>query len=145
MNGASIDYTQTRTITITDFPNRASLVYPPLEQRFNEELKGIFTRQTRLEFVPRNGDLQIEGEITGYTLTPMAIGRDAFAQDTKLTVTVKVRFTNTKDHTQDFETSMSAFQIFPSSQMITDVQDQLLEIIIAELVETIYNRTVANW
>ena len=145
MNGASIDYTQIRTISIIDFPNRAALVYPPLEQRFNEALKDIYTRQTRLIFVPRNGDLQLEGEITGYNLTPMAIGADAFAQETRLTVTVKVRFVNTKDPTQDFETNMSAHQTFPSSRMITEVQDELIEEIVRELVENIYNRTVANW
>ena len=145
MSGASIDYTQIRTISIVDFPNRAPLVYPPLEQRFNEALKDIYTRQTRLTLTPRNGDLQLEGEIIGYNITPMAIGADAFAQETRLMVTVRVRFVNTKDSTQDFETNMSAHQTFPSSRMITEVQDELIEEIVKELVQNIYNRTVANW
>ena len=145
MNGASIDYTQIRTISIIDFPNRAPLVYPPLEQRFNEALKDIYTRQTRLILTPRNGDLQLEGEIIGYDLTPMAIGADAFAQETRLMITVKVRFINTKDPTQDFETNMSASEIFKSSQMLSEVQDGLIEVIVKELVENIFNRTVANW
>jgi hypothetical protein len=145
MNGASIDYTQIKSMTIIDFPNRASLVYPPLEQQFNESLKDIYTRQTRLIMDPRSGDLQLEGEITGYDLTPMAIGTDAFAQETKLTVTIKVRFVNNKDHKQDFETTMSAHQTFPSSRTITEVQDELITEIIKELVENIYNKTVANW
>ena len=145
MNGASIDYTKIKTITITDFPNQAALVYSPLSQNFNEALKDIFTRQTRLSFVPRNGDLQIEGEITGYDLAPMSIQSDNYAAETKLTVTIKVRFTNNKDHNQDFETSLSAYQTFPSSKLLTEVQDELITEIIKELTETIYNKTVANW
>lgn len=145
MNGASIDYTQIKTITLSNFPNRSTLVYPPLEQEFNEALKGIFTRQTRLNFVPNNGDLELEGEITNYVVTPMSIGSDSYSQEDRLTVTVKVRFTNNKDHTQDFETSLSAYSNFDSKKLISEVQDELLVGIIEELTETIYNKTVANW
>ena len=49
-NGASIDYTKVKTITIKDFPNQAPLVYPPLSQKFTEALKDIYIRQTRLQW-----------------------------------------------------------------------------------------------
>ena len=65
-NGASIDYTKVKTISIKDFPNQAPLVYPPLSQEFTEALKDIYIRQTRLQMVNNNGDLELEGEITGY-------------------------------------------------------------------------------
>ena len=77
-NGASIDYTKVKTITIKDFPNQAPLVYPPLSQKFTEALKDIYIRQTRLQLVGSNGDLDLEGEITGYDLTPMAVKEDAY-------------------------------------------------------------------
>ena len=145
MNGASIDYTQIKTISVANFPNRATLVYPPLEAQFNNALKDIYTRQTRLSFVPQNGDMQLSGEITGYSVMPMAIGSDAISKETKLTVTVKVKYVNTKNSAEDFETSFSASQNFPSSRMITDVQDELLTDIVKELTETIFNKTAANW
>ena len=91
-NGASIDYTKVKTITIKDFPNQAPLVYPPLSQKFTEALKDIYIRQTRLQLVGSNGDLDLEGEITGYDLTPMAVKEDAYASQTKLTITVRVRY-----------------------------------------------------
>ena len=72
-NGASIDYNVTKTISIANFPIRAALVYPPLAAVFNNALQDIYTRQTRLSIVPRNGDLQVEGEITGYSLSPQAV------------------------------------------------------------------------
>ena len=66
-NGSSIDYTKTKTITIAEFPIRASYVWGPMGPLFNNALKDKFADHTRLEQVKRNGDLKIEGEITSYT------------------------------------------------------------------------------
>lgn len=144
-NGASIDYTKVKTITIKDFPNQAPLVYPPLSQNFTEALKDIYTRQTRLQLVNNNGDLDLEGEITGYELTPMAVKEDAYASQTKLTITVRVRYSNRVNPDEDFEQSFSAYREFDANQMLQDVQDELCEEIVEELVDQIYNATVANW
>ena len=144
-NGASIDYTKVKTISIKDFPNQAPLVYPPLSQQFTEGVKDIYVRQTRLSLVRDNGDLQLEGEITGYDLTPMAVKEDAYSSKTKLTITVKVRYTNRTNADEDFERSFSAYREFDSNVMLQDVQDQLCSEIIEELADQIYNSTVANW
>ena len=124
-NGASIDYTKVKTISIKDFPNQAPLVYPPLSQQFTEGVKDIYVRQTRLSLVRDNGDLQLEGEITGYDLTPMAVKEDAYSSKTKLTITVKVRYTNRTNADEDFEQSFSAYREFDSNVMLQNVQDQL--------------------
>lgn len=144
-NGASIDYNTTKTITINDFPIRAALVYPPLATTFNETLKDSYTRQTRLSLVPSGGDLILEGEITGYNLTPQAVTENAYASQTRLTVTVQVRYTDTKHPNNDVESSFSAYRDFPSSSMLTDVQDELIEKITEELADLIFNATVGNW
>ena len=134
-NGASIDYTKVKTISIKDFPNQAPLVYPPLSQQFTEGVKDIYVRQTRLSLVRDNGDLQLEGEITGYDLTPMAVKEDAYSSKTKLTITVKVRYTNRTNADEDFEQSFSAYREFDSNVMLQDVQDQLCSEIIEELAD----------
>ena len=144
-NGASIDYTKVKTICIKGFPNQAPLVYPPLAQQFTEGVKDIYVRQTRLSLVRDNGDLELEGEITGYDLTPMAVKEDAYSSQTKLTITVKVRYTNRTNADEDFEQSFSAYREFDSNVMLQDVQDQLCSEIIEELADQIYNSTVANW
>ena len=144
-NGSNIDYNKTKTISIADFPNMAELVYPPLSQQFTETLKDAYTKQTRLQFIKKGGDLHLEGEIVGYQLTPMAISADSYSSQTKLTITIKVRFSNNKNPQDDFEKTYSAFQNFDSSKMITDVQDELAKIMIAEIVDNIYNDTVAKW
>ncbi len=144
-NGASIDYTKTRTISILEFPNHAELVNPNLSSSFSELLRDQFSRQTRLELVPRDGDLHIEGEITGYQVQSMAISADSYAAQTKLTLTIKVRFSNKSNPEDDFEKSYSAYQTFDSNQMLTDVQDELCQIMSKEIAENIYNDTVAKW
>ena len=69
-NGTSIDYNVYRTISVSEFPIRAALVYPPLQPMFENELQNYITRNTRLQTVDGLSDLRLEGEITGYNLTP---------------------------------------------------------------------------
>jgi hypothetical protein len=144
-NGASIDYSKTQTITIADFPNVAALVHPPLSSNLSDGIRDLFQRQTRLEQVRRGGHLQLEGEITGYQLTPMAVSADSYAAETKLTMTVRVRFTNNVNPEESFEKTYTAYQTFDSSQMLNDVQDELCNIMIQEIADQIYNDTVAKW
>ena len=144
-NGASIDYTKVKTISVADFTNNAALVYPPLAVNLTDGIKDLYQRQTRLEQVRRGGNLELEGEITGYQLTPMAVSADSYAAETKLTITIKVRFTNNVAPEESFEKTYSAYQTFDASQMLSDVQDELCSTMITEIAEQIYNDTVAKW
>ena len=144
-NGASIDYSTTKTISIADFANVAALVYPPLANNLSDGIRDIFQRQTRLEQVRRGGNLELEGEIIGYYLTPMSVSADSYAAETKLTITVKVRFTNNVAPEDSFEKTYTAYQTFDSSQMLNDVQDELCNTMITEIADQIYNDTVAKW
>ena len=144
-NGASIDYTKVKTIMISDFTNQASYVNPTLAPEFTEELKDIYIRQTRLEQVTSNGDLALEGEVTGYDFTPMAVKEDALATQTRLTITVRVRYMNNTNPDEDFEQSFSAYREFDSNLMVQQVESSLCAEIIEEIVDQVYNATVANW
>lgn len=144
-NGASIDYSKTKSISIADFPNNAALVNPTLSSDISEGIRDIYTKQTRLQILRRSGDLELEGEITDYQLTPLAISADSYSAETKLTMTVRVRFTNNVTPEESFERTYSAFQTFDSSRLLTDVQDELCAIMIQEIAEDIYNDTVARW
>lgn len=142
----SIDYNKVKTISITDFPNRAEYVYTPLATEFNQKLKDLFIKQTRLSLVNNNADLEIEGEITGYNQYNESVAADGYSSKTKLTVTVKVRFVNNTNHKEDFEDQQfSAFRTYDSSQLLTSVQDQLIEEMVKDITEQIFNATVANW
>ena len=144
-NGASIDYTKIKTVSIADFQNLAPTVYPPLAQRFTEDLKDRFQRQTRLRDIPTNGDLSIEGEIVGYDLSAEAVQENAFAAKTRLTLRINVRFTNKVNEEESFEREFTSFGTFDSSQMFVDVQDQLCQELTKDIINQIFNATVENW
>ena len=145
LNGASIDYTKIKTVSIADFQNLAPTVYPPLAQRFTEDLKDRFRRQTRLRDIPTNGDLSIEGEIVGYDLSAEAVQENAFAAKTRLTLRINVRFTNKVNEEESFEREFTSFGTFDSSQMFVDVQDQLCQELTKDIINQIFNATVENW
>lgn len=144
-NGASIDYTKTRTISIATFTNVAELVHPPLAQEFSEKLRDKYVRQTKLRLLREGGDMHIEGEIVGYQLTPMSIAQDAFSAETKLTLTINVRFNNQANEQENFEKQFTSFRVFDSNRMITDAQNELLPVMMEEIVDNIFNDTVARW
>jgi hypothetical protein len=145
LNGAALDYNTYKTIQIDNFPIRAALVYPPLQQTFENKLLDYVTRNTRLQTTDGRADLQLEGEITGYALSPQAVTENALASKTRLTITVRVKYTDDKNEKNDIDQSFSAYRDFDSSQMLTEVQDQLCEEICDELVLQIFNATLGNW
>ena len=141
-NGSSINYDKVKTISI-----KSEYVYAPLATKFNEDLKDIFIRQTRLQLLKpnQNADLQIDGEITGYNQYNQAVSADGYSSETKLTITVNVRFVNNTNHAEDFEQQFSAFRTYDSSQLLTAVQDGLIAEMSKEITDQIFNATVANW
>ena len=147
LNGSSIDYSVYRTISIENFPIRAALVYAPLQVTFENALVDYIERNTRLQTSVGNSkaDLQLEGEITGYALSPVSVGSDAYATETRLTITVRVRYIDNRVEGKDIDQTFSAYRNFDANEMLTDVQDQLCDEISKELVELIFNATLGNW
>lgn len=146
LSGTSVDYTKVSSISIKDFPNQAAQVYPPLSQMLTEAMKDLYTRQTRLQQVSDNGDLDLEGEITNYQLTPLAVKEDAYSSETRLTITIRVRYSNRPEPEKDFERTFSAYQDFDAGRILDNaLQEELCNAIVEELVDQIYNSTVADW
>ena len=144
-NGASIDYTKTKTIQIAEFPVRSTYVWGPMGTMFNTQLKDQFASHTKLIQVKRNGDLKLDGEITKYEQRNKSVGSDGYSAQTELSVTVNVRFTNNKNHSEDFEKQFTSQQSYDSSQSLNSVQDELMKQIFTDICDQIFNATVANW
>lgn len=142
--GASIS-PDVKTFSVYNFPNRARLVNPTLSDYIPEQLRDKFTRQTSLAYLPNGGDLEFEGTITGYDVKPISVKSDDQASENRLTVTIKVKFTNNKEHEQDFESDFSAYADFSSDLILSDVEDTLIEEIMSQIIEDIFNKSVANW
>ena len=143
-SGASIP-AEAKTVSVQYFPNNAQLVNPLLSNTLTNALNDIFVNQTTLQSVAQNGDLALEGEITGYSTSPIAITGNQTAAMNRLTVTVIVRFTNKYDESKSFEQSFSQYQDYPSGQDLSSVQDVLVEEIVNNLCEDIFNKAVVNW
>lgn len=146
-NGSSIDYTKVKTIAFETFPNRsAGFVWGPMESMFNTALQDIYLQQTRLQQVKRDGDLQISGEITNYDAYNKGVGADGYSTMAELRMTVRVNFVNRVNPQENFESKQfSSSREYDASQQLASVQDELVNQMIKDIVDQIFNTTVANW
>lgn len=140
-----IDYSKTKTISIDKFPIRANYVWSPMESMFYNELTDAISKKTKLSVLKRNGDLQLSGEITEYSQTNKAISSDGFSSQVQLRMTVNVRYVNNKEHKDDFEQRFSATTTYPATQQLSSVQEDLVQEMIEDIVDQIFNATVGNW
>ena len=145
LNGASIDYNTIKTITIDAFTNRAAYQWAPMAPMFNTSISDIYNRQTKLKQVKRDGDLMLSGEITSYDQTNKSVAADGYSSMVQLKMTVKVKFTNNKHHDDDFEKGFTATREYDSSQQLSAVQEELVQQMIDDIVDQVFNATVANW
>jgi hypothetical protein len=116
-----------------------------LSNDFTEKLKTKLQKQTKLKEETESGDLLFEGQISGYEVRPMAIQKEDMAAQNRLTITVRVKYTNNKDHEQDFNKDFSAFEDFSSTISLNDVESSIVPEILEKLIEDIFNATIANW
>lgn len=144
-NGASIDYAKTKTIQIDNFPIRSAYVWAPMQSIFQNRLTDIFASQTKLKQVKRNGDLVLAGEITAFDQYNKAISSDGYSSQVQLKLTVNVRFTNNAKHAEDFERQFSATTEYDASLQLVNVQEELVTQMVKDIVDQIFNSTVANW
>ncbi|MEA3503632.1 MAG: LptE family protein [Bacteroidota bacterium] len=142
--GASIS-PEIKTVEIQYFPNRARLVNPTLSQYFTDALKDKFMSQTNLGLVNTNGDLVFEGEIQDYRTEPIAIQENQTAALNRLTIKIKVKFTNKTEPDQSFDMSFSQSLEYESSASLSSVEEELVAEINEALVEDIFNKAVVNW
>jgi hypothetical protein len=151
--GCSVKYTlsgqsipaDARTVSVGFFLNKAPLANPAFSQQFTEELRTKFQRETRLQLVASGGDLEFEGAVTGYSVTPMAIQGNETAANNRLSISIFVSYVNNLDETQNFQTSFSRFADFTSDQSLTSVESQLLPVISEQLIQDVFNRAFINW
>jgi hypothetical protein len=142
--GASIP-DAAKTFSVEYFPNNAPMVSPTLSTAFVEALKDKFSRQTKLQLVDENGDFAFEGEITGYSSTTASVSSNDYALLNRLTIKVKVRFTNKIVPENSFNRDFSAFTDYDSSQLLTEVQSELDAEIVKQIVNDIFMAAASNW
>lgn len=156
--GMSVKYsmsgqtTSAQTITITEFYNNTDLGQANIGQTFTNQLKNYIMQNSSVSVVAENGELLLEGEISNYSLTPIApvaaqsTNQSDIASSTRLTITVKASYVNTIDESMSFsDKTFSFYKDFPNTQNITDVEEQYTRQIFERIVNDIFNASVANW
>ena len=134
-----------KTITIPYVEYKALRVNPSLAGDLTDALQEKFRKLTRLEQVDQDGDLELVVEVTGYDVKATAVTADELAAQNRLTVNVKIAFTNRKYPEDDVAQSFSAYEDFDATMSLDAVEAGLCESIIDKLVEDIFNATVAQW
>lgn len=134
-----------KSISVYTIENRAQKVNPSLSNTLTMELQDKYRKLTKLEMLNEGGDLEVSGFITSYDITPTAVTSQEVAAQNRLTITVKINFTNNKQPEENFEKSFVAFQDYNSELTLEQVESQLVDDIVEILVEDIFNATVAQW
>ena len=134
-----------KSISVQYFTNVAPLNNPNLSQTFTEKLKDKFIRETPLKLVDRDGNMQLSGKITDYTVSPVAIQQNVSAAQNRLTITMQVKFVNKTDSKYDFEKTFSNFEDFDATKSLTAVEPDLVNTICDKIVQDIFNEAVINW
>ena len=134
-----------KTVTINYFDYKALKVNPNLSNDLTEALRDKFRKLTKLEQVDMDGDLELQGEVTGYEVRAAAVTANEVAAQNRLTVTVKLKFTNRKYPEDDFEKNFSAYSDYDSTNSLDAVESTLCQEIIDKLVEDMFNASVAQW
>ena len=153
MTGCKVTYSfsgvnispEVQTYTVEYFPNRAPIVQAQLSQVFTEALMDKIQSSTSLDLATQGGDVQFSGEITGYETRPTAITGQETAARNRLTITVRVKYTNLVEPELDYDTSFSRYEDYDSSRNLTDVEGELIDLIVENLIEDIFNRAFVSW
>lgn len=136
---------EVETYQVQYFQNRAPIVQAQLSQVFTEALQDKIQNNTSLNLTTSGGDVQFSGEITGYETRPTAITGEETAARNRFTITVRVKYTNAIEPELDYDSSFSRYEDYDASQNLTDVENQLIELIVEDLVEDIFNRAFVSW
>jgi Lipopolysaccharide-assembly len=134
-----------KSVSVVNFTMGAAGGPPNMTLKFNEKIKEYYQRNTNLTLLPNNGDLQLEGSITGYETTPVAPTSSDQAAFNRLTITVQVKYSNAKAEDKDFDRSFSFYKDFPQNQTLNQVETKLIEEIFTQIVQDIFNATAADW
>ena len=142
--GASIP-ADAETISVAYFTTKSTNTPATLNQTLTEGLRDLFINQTNLNLSEGVADLSFNGQITNYQLKPMAIKANETAGQNRLTIAIKVKYNNSFDEKQNFESTFSRYRDFNSTENLADVEDILIEEITKELLEDVYNKAFVNW
>lgn len=145
MTGASIS-PDVKTYSVDYFSNKALLVVPYLSSLFTEKLTSYMRSKTGLrEMTDNSGDIRFEGQIVGYSQRPIDIQKDEVAASNRLTIEIRVKYTNVKDDKYDFDSRFSNYADYSTDANFDSIEESLINEILDKIIDDIYNKALVNW
>lgn len=144
LSGASIS-PDVKTFSVAYIANHAANKQATLSDVFTEGLKDKFRSNAGLSLVSSNGDLQFSGNIIDYSTSYEGVTASQLAAQTRLTISVQIKFVNGTDEKQNFNKRFSAYRDFDATESLSNVEDVLIKEISEEIIESIFMESVANW
>lgn len=143
-SGASIS-SEVKSISVKQFINSSSLAPTVLANSLTDQLKNKFLLETNLIPTNSDGDLVFSGQITNYSINPIAIQTDETASKNRLSITIKVKFINIRDKESNYNKTFSRYVDYESSEDFTNIEEYLNEEVVSQLVDDIFNEALTNW
>jgi hypothetical protein len=112
---------------------------------FTEALKNRVRTETRLTYDELDPHILFEGTITGFSVVSTATDAQNTASLNKLEVRIRVSYTNVLHEEENWESTFSDFANFERNVNLADVQEDLLDEIFDQILESIINRAFSNW
>ena len=134
-----------KTVSVNYFTTTTSSLPSSLNYSITEGLKDLLLSQTELQLIELEGDLVFNGNITKYQVNPIAIQANETAGKNRLTIEVQIKYKNTFNDNQNFENTFSRYRDFNSSENLSEIEDVLIDEIIKEILEDVFNKAFVNW
>ncbi len=144
LTGGNVD-PRLETLAVEQFGNEAQIVVPWLAQEVTNQLQDRFLSQSRLSLTSGDADIIVSGSVTNYSISPVAISGDNTAAQNRLTIGMRVTFENTIDDNESWEQTFSNFVDFNSDQNFTSIERDLVEEILEQLTQDVFNRSIGKW
>ena len=136
---------EAKTISVAFFQNNAAMASPSESQKFTEKMRDMVSSQTNLALTKQNGDLQFEGAIVDYSVSPVAVQSTDQAALNRLTVTINVKYTNSIDQSKSFNQNFQRFYDYSSSKTLSTIESEALDEINRQIAEDVFQKAFNNW
>ena len=134
-----------KSVTINTIPNMSAIQVPSISPLLVEKIQDKFLKETNLRLLQENGDIEINGVIVDYYIDPVAITNTETVAQNRLTISVKIDFTNKIEPDKNFSTTYRELEVYDANLSSNEVDDQIAPIILDKLVQTIFNKAFVNW
>jgi len=143
-SGASIS-AEIKNIKIGYFINEAENFKVNLDRDITQKLTDFIIEQTDLSVNNNNYEIEINGKIISYDISPISISSNDFANQNRLSISVNIDFKNYVNEKENYNQKFTRYVDYKSDQNLEEIESELTDQILEEICIDIFNKTFVNW